>query len=487
MYARSGSAPAFIEYLARFRFSGDIDAVPERTIVFAGEPLVRVTAGRVEAQLLETLLLNQINFQTMVATKAARIALAAGGGSPAGERLVDFSPRRDHGTDAAMKAAWAAAIAGAGGTSNLAAAMRYGLVAVGTMAHSYVMSFPREEDAFGTFMEDFPGNACVSDPDGPPRRGPRTAPKWPSRCGRGASKGLNEDGPQVDGARVARERRAPRRAGRQGACARGGLADPAAGGDPRLTSSRLRPGRLPVRRTGPLAAARSLRQRSDPGRVRAPGPDRRPCDPERQPSPAEAHDSAGHPTSPGRIAFAMPNVMTVARSGDFEAVVSHGIGLAKRTSFHVSTLTHPSRVVIDIHSTFRTVMKKVYFANPVRFAANTPPFVTAVLRPVLPGAPARGVIVRLFVGPTLAEYAGGLRLPQSEATGFAGLTIQAPVARVRLTGGCSTGGSTFTIANEIYPTLSQFSTVDFVKIYSPAGHTGDPTGHSDSLPFCLNP
>jgi nicotinate phosphoribosyltransferase len=152
---------AFLEYLARFRFSGDIDAMAEGTIAFAGEPLVRVTAPRVEAQLLETLLLNQINFQTMVATKAARIALAAGGGVPAGERLVDFSPRRDHGTDAAMKAARAAAIAGSSGTSNLAAAMRYGLLPVGTMAHSYVMSFEREEDAFRAFMEDFPGNAVL--------------------------------------------------------------------------------------------------------------------------------------------------------------------------------------------------------------------------------------------------------------------------------------------------------------------------------------
>jgi nicotinate phosphoribosyltransferase len=161
-YASSlGFERAFLEYLARFRFSGDIDAMPEGTIVFAGEPLVRVTAGRVEAQLLETLLLNQVNFQTMVATKPARIALAADGGEPAGERLVDFSPRRDHGTDAAMKAARAAAIAGSAGTSNLAAAMRYGLKPVGTMAHSYVMSFEREEDAFRAFMKDLPGNAVM--------------------------------------------------------------------------------------------------------------------------------------------------------------------------------------------------------------------------------------------------------------------------------------------------------------------------------------
>jgi nicotinate phosphoribosyltransferase len=156
-----GLDASFLQYLARFRFTGDVDAIPEGTIVFAGEPLVRVTAPRIEAQLLETLLLNQINFQTMVATKAARIALAAGDGGPAGERVIDFSPRRDHGIDAAMKAARAAAIAGAAGTSNLAAAMRYGLVPVGTMAHSYVMSFAREQDAFRAFMEDFPANAVM--------------------------------------------------------------------------------------------------------------------------------------------------------------------------------------------------------------------------------------------------------------------------------------------------------------------------------------
>jgi nicotinate phosphoribosyltransferase len=148
----------FLSYLEGYGFSGDIEAMPEGTIAFANEPLLRVTAPLIEAQLIETLLLNQINFQTMIATKAARVVLAAGG---KGDSVVDFSPRRDHGVDAAMKAARASAVAGLGGTSNVAAAMRYGLRPVGTMAHSYVLSFESEEKAFEAFMRDNPDNALL--------------------------------------------------------------------------------------------------------------------------------------------------------------------------------------------------------------------------------------------------------------------------------------------------------------------------------------
>jgi nicotinate phosphoribosyltransferase len=160
--ASLGLEGGFLDYLRDFRFSGDVDALPEGTVCFANEPMLRVTAPRIEGQLLETLLLNQVNFQTMAATKAARIVLAAGGGrTGAGDSVIDFSPRRDHGVDAAMKVARSAAVAGCGGTSNVAAAMRYGLRPVGTMAHSYVMSFATEEDAFRAFAEDFPENAIL--------------------------------------------------------------------------------------------------------------------------------------------------------------------------------------------------------------------------------------------------------------------------------------------------------------------------------------
>ena len=157
-----GFEDSFLEHLSRFRFSGDVDAMPEGTLCFADEPLVRVTGPRIEAQLLETLLLNQVNFGTMIATKAARIVLAAGGGEPGGgEKVIDFSPRRDHGLDAAMKVARCAAIAGCAGTSNVAAAQRYGLQAMGTMAHSYVLSFHTELEAFVAFLEAFPQRAVL--------------------------------------------------------------------------------------------------------------------------------------------------------------------------------------------------------------------------------------------------------------------------------------------------------------------------------------
>jgi hypothetical protein len=203
--------------------------------------------------------------------------------------------------------------------------------------------------------------------------------------------------------------------------------------------------------------------------------------------PADAHNDAGNATAPGRVAFGLPNIITAVRAGDFEAVTTYGIGLAKRQAFRMYTLTNPYRVVVDVDAAYSTVQRRVYFLDPRRVEENREPFFVPVLRPVLPGTPATGVMDHLFAGPTPAERATGLRFLASGATGFSNLSISGQIARVRLTGGCSSGGSTVTIAGEIMPTLRQFGTVDFVKIYDPAGRTGRPSGAVDSLPECLEP
>lgn len=202
---------------------------------------------------------------------------------------------------------------------------------------------------------------------------------------------------------------------------------------------------------------------------------------------AAAHTDGGRVTAPARVSFALPNVMTVARAGDFEAVLSYGIGLARRTTFRVLPLRRPNRLVIDIATGFRTIPMRVYLFNERRFVANTPPFVTGVRRQITAAAPATALMDRLFAGPTSHERAGGLRLLSSRATGFAGLSISGGIARLRLTGGCSSGGSTATIAEEISTTLRQLPSVHWVKIYDPAGRTERPSGPVDSIPECLEP
>ena len=202
---------------------------------------------------------------------------------------------------------------------------------------------------------------------------------------------------------------------------------------------------------------------------------------------AEAHTGTGAGSAPDRMTFALPNVMIAVRSGDFESVVSYGIGLAARASFHVFTLTKPSRVVVDVAAPFRTTLKRVYFVNRANFSVGREPYFTSVLRPVPVSTPATGLMDRLFAGPTPSEASRSLAFLASRATGFTGLSISGGVARVRLTGGCSSGGSTASIVDEIGPTLKQLPTVRYVKIYDPAGHTENPTGLIDSRPGCLEP
>ncbi len=147
--------PGFFDWLRAFRFTGDVDAIAEGTVVLPNEPLVRVTAPLAEAQLVETYLLATINAQTLIASKAARVRMAAG------ERtFVDFGARRAHGFGAALLAARASWIAGANGTSNVAAARKLGIPVLGTAAHAFIMSFEREEDAFAAYHARYPDH-CV--------------------------------------------------------------------------------------------------------------------------------------------------------------------------------------------------------------------------------------------------------------------------------------------------------------------------------------
>lgn len=140
----------FLSFLSGLRFTGEVWAVPEGEIVFASEPLVRVTAPLIEAQIIESFLMNCVTFQTMVASKAARLAIACGD-----RQFVDYSLRRDHGADAALKAARASFIGGASATSNVLAGQHYGVPVSGTMAHSYVMAFEDELSAFRAYTRQF--------------------------------------------------------------------------------------------------------------------------------------------------------------------------------------------------------------------------------------------------------------------------------------------------------------------------------------------
>ncbi len=138
----------FLDYLKHFRFKGDVWAIPSGQIYFPNEPVIRITADRISAQILETILLNQFNFQSMIASKCARIRLAS-----KGIPCVDFSPRRDHGIDSSLKVAKVSYICGFIGTSNVLAGKIYNIPVYGTMAHSYIMSFDDEEEAFREFLK----------------------------------------------------------------------------------------------------------------------------------------------------------------------------------------------------------------------------------------------------------------------------------------------------------------------------------------------
>jgi len=151
----SNASPAFFDYLKSFRFTGDLFAVPEGTPLFAGEPMLTLRAPLIEAQIPETYLLSTLTFQTLIATKAARIAEVSG------ERdVVEFGTRRAHTPEAGVLSARAAYIGGCAGTSNTLAGYRYGIPVIGTAAHAWVMSFASETEAFRR-MQNLMGSRTV--------------------------------------------------------------------------------------------------------------------------------------------------------------------------------------------------------------------------------------------------------------------------------------------------------------------------------------
>jgi nicotinate phosphoribosyltransferase len=147
--------PAFLKYLGRLRLTLDVDAIPEGTVVFPQEPLLRVRGSILQAQLVETALLNLLNFQSLIATKAARVCLAA-----QGDPVVEFGLRRAQGIDGALTASRASYVGGCAGTSNVLAGKIFGIPVKGTHAHSWVMSFENELDAFEAYARALPNN-CI--------------------------------------------------------------------------------------------------------------------------------------------------------------------------------------------------------------------------------------------------------------------------------------------------------------------------------------
>jgi nicotinate phosphoribosyltransferase len=148
--------PAFVDYLAGLRFTGEVHAMPEGTIFFPDEPILRVTAALPQAQLVETRLINLLHFQTIIASKAARSVLVA-----RGKQLVDFGLRRAHGAEAGLLAARASYLAGFAGTATVLAGLEFGIPVYGTMAHSFIQAHDDETLAFEYFAQSQPENAVL--------------------------------------------------------------------------------------------------------------------------------------------------------------------------------------------------------------------------------------------------------------------------------------------------------------------------------------
>jgi nicotinate phosphoribosyltransferase len=193
----------FLRYLGSFRFTGDVDALPEGTVFFADEPIVRITAPLPEAQLVETRLVNLLHFQTVIASKAARMVLAA-----PSKALVDYGLRRAHGAEAGLLAARASHIAGFGGTATIAAAAAFGIPVYGTMAHSFIQAHDDETLAFEHFARSHPHDLVLLidtyDSERAARRAVALAPRL-------MAQGITISGVRIDSGDLGEEARRVRR------------------------------------------------------------------------------------------------------------------------------------------------------------------------------------------------------------------------------------------------------------------------------------
>jgi hypothetical protein len=209
---------------------------------------------------------------------------------------------------------------------------------------------------------------------------------------------------------------------------------------------------------------------------------------------AAAHDDNGQITVPSGdldLRPGHPRVKQVKLAEDFEAVLAFGIAVApasQRTPFRVQVLAG-NRLVIDFAHAGKSpwYCGSVFFGDRKKIDTGVHPPVTAVERRLTPPAVATAAMQELFAGPNAAERNRGLRFISSHATGFADLKVEKKIAHIRLLGPITSGGSTITIANQIMPTLRQFATVDWVKIYDEDGKTEQPDGPSDSIPGQLEP
>jgi len=206
--------------------------------------------------------------------------------------------------------------------------------------------------------------------------------------------------------------------------------------------------------------------------------------------PAQAHDDSGRGTLTAGERQGAPGQPALRRFqliGDFEGVVSYGLRLGLATpNLHVFELTGPNRLVVDIAQQ-RLARVEISFMHVPNYHAGHQPEIVTALRAITPSRVGQGALDAIFTGPTAGERARGLGTVRSGATGATLLRITDGVAHVRLRGGCASNGATFTVATLIMPTLKQFPSVDYVKIYDPSGHTQQPTGRRDSTPASLEP